>query len=62
MGFGSYDESEENEPEFAIGNGDEEHANLHANDHEGTISFESGASTGDLLDGLAGMTEDGREE
>lgn len=62
MGFGSYDESEQREPEIATDVGDEEDDALHKNDHEGTVSFESGASTNDLLDRLGQIKADASEE
>ena len=62
MGFGSYDESEQRDPEIATGESDEEDVDLHKHDHQGTASFESGASTDDLVDRLASIKEDGEDE
>ena len=63
MGFGSYDESEQREPEFDTGaTEDQEDDDLRENDHEGTVSFDSGASTEDLLEGLAGIKENDEDE
>ena len=62
MGFGSYDESEQRDPEYSTGESDEEDAALHENDYEGTVSFDSGAPTDDLLSGLAGIKESQEEE
>jgi hypothetical protein len=62
MGFGSYDESEQHEPEYRSDEDDEEDVALHENDYEGTVSFESGASTDDLVAGLASIKEDETEE
>lgn len=62
MGFGSYDESEQRDPEIPEGEGDEEDIDLHKNDYEGEVSFESGASTTDLVDRLAGIKADQDDE
>lgn len=51
MGFGSYDESEQRDHE--VNAGDEgEGVNVHENDHEGKMTFETDASTDDLLNQL----------
>lgn len=62
MGFGSYDESEQREPEFADEDDEEDVDRHHEHDHEGTLSFESGASTDDLVDRLGDIIEDAEEE
>lgn len=62
MGFGSYDESEQHEPEYKRDEGGEEDLTLHENDYEGAASFESGASTDDLVAGLANIKRDKSEE
>ena len=50
MGFGSYDESEQQEVDADF---DEEDAvKSGQNSHEGTIEFENGASSDELLDRL----------
>jgi hypothetical protein len=51
MGFGSYDESEQQNQE--VNADDSEGVNVHENDHEGELTFESNASTDDLVDQLA---------
>lgn len=51
MGFGSYDESEQQNQEVS----DEDEAegvNVHENDHQGEMTFESEASADDLVDQL----------
>jgi hypothetical protein len=53
MGFGSYDESEQKNQE--VDTDDSEGVNVHENDHEGEFTFESDASTDDLVDKLADM-------
>lgn len=50
MGFGSYDESEQQDQDNDI---DEDAAvNVHENDHRGKVSFDSDASQDELLDKL----------
>jgi len=50
MGFGSYDESEQQDQDNDI---DEDAAvNVHENDHQGEVSFDSEASQDELLDKL----------
>ena len=62
MGFGSYDESDQRDPEIATGEGDEEDVDLRKHDHEGTASFESGATADELVDRLGDILEDDEEE
>jgi hypothetical protein len=59
MGFGSYDESEQQNQEVDADDG--EGVNVHENDHEGTVSFETDASTDDLIDQLGDMKDDDEE-
>jgi hypothetical protein len=50
MGFGSYDESEQQDQDNDL---DEDAAvNVHENNHEGEVSFDSDASQDELLDQL----------
>ena len=50
MGFGSYDESEQREPDADF---DEDDAvTTEENAHEGTIEFENGASSDELIERL----------
>ena len=59
MGFGSYDESEQREPEYGEEEDDEGgNVDLHQSDHQGSVSFESGASTDDLLERLEDYKDD----
>ena len=57
MGFGSYDESEQEKQET---NTDDDHeaVNVHENDHQGEVQFESEASTDDLVSRLGEMKDD----
>ena len=57
MGFGSYDESDRRDPTVGDTDADADDVELHKNDHEGTMSFESGGSADDLLAGLADIKE-----
>ncbi|MFB6068898.1 MAG: DUF5786 family protein [Halobacterium sp.] len=60
MGFGSYDESEQQNQEV---NADEdEGVNVHENDHDGSVTFESNASTDDLVDRLGDIKSDDGDE
>lgn len=63
MGFGSYDESEQQRRNE---NSDEddgsEGVNVHEHDHDGKMTFESDASTSDLLAKLDGMKDDEDDE
>ncbi|ADB62021.1 hypothetical protein Htur_3156 [Haloterrigena turkmenica DSM 5511] len=50
MGFGSYDESEQQEVDADFD--DDDAVKSDENSHEGTIEFENGASSDELLDRL----------
>jgi hypothetical protein len=58
MGFGSYDESEQQNQDVDTDEDDSEGINVHENDHEGEVSFETNASTDDLIDQLGEMKDD----
>lgn len=55
MGFGNYDESEQQNQEIDADDGDA--VSVHENDRDGKVSSDSGASTTDLLDKLDGMKD-----
>ena len=57
MGFGSYDESEQRE-QTADDEADVEAVNVHGNDHDGEMSFESDLSTDELVSQLDTMRDD----
>ena len=61
MGFGSYDESEQQNQDMNAEDEESEGVNVHENAHEGTVTFETDASTGDLVDQLAEMKEESEE-
>ncbi|MFC7195952.1 DUF5786 family protein [Halosimplex aquaticum] len=55
MGFGSYDESEQQDQSADADEG--EGVSVHENDHEGEITFETEASTDDLVDRLSDIKD-----
>jgi hypothetical protein len=63
MGFGSYDESEQENQQQTADDEDVEAVNVHENDHDGEVSYESDAGTDELLDKLdeikANASDDG---
>ncbi|WP_330632879.1 DUF5786 family protein [Halocatena halophila] len=58
MGFGSYDESEQQNQELNTDSDDVEGVAVHENDHDGELTFESQASTDDLVDQLKAIKSD----
>ncbi|QZP39554.1 DUF5786 family protein [Halobaculum magnesiiphilum] len=60
MGFGSYDESEQQNHEVETDD-DSEGVDVHENDHEGEARFEAGASTDDLVSQLKDMKSEDDE-
>ncbi len=61
MGFGSYDESEQQQ-QSATDDEDVEAVNVHENDHDGKMSFESDVSTDELVSKLGSMKDDGEDD
>ncbi|MFC4541792.1 DUF5786 family protein [Halosolutus amylolyticus] len=57
MGFGSYDESEQQQ-QTADDEDDVEAVNVHENDHDGQMSFESDVTTDELVSQLGSMKDD----
>ncbi len=57
MGFGSYDESEQENQELDADFDDDEAVAAGENDHEGTVDFEFTASNDELLDKLEDIKE-----
>lgn len=55
MGFGSYDESEQENQQQSTADEDVEAVNVHENDHQGEVSYENEADTDQLLSQLAEM-------
>ncbi|MFP4625207.1 MAG: DUF5786 family protein [Natronomonas sp.] len=56
MGFGSYDESDQ--PDQNVEIEDDGGENVHENDYDGEMSFDSDTSTDELLDQFAEMREE----
>ncbi|MFC4358266.1 DUF5786 family protein [Halobium salinum] len=52
MGFGSYDESEQDSQDYDTDFEDNEGVSTEENKHEGSVEFEIGASNDELLDRL----------
>ncbi|SDQ94189.1 DUF5786 family protein [Natronobacterium texcoconense] len=61
MGFGSYDESEQQQ-QSADDDENVEAVNVHENDHDGEMSFESDVSTDELVSQLGTMKDDDEDE
>lgn len=61
MGFGSYDESEQQNQDVTADN-DGEGVSVHDNDYEGKIKFKTDASTDDLVDQLAEIKDSSDDE
>jgi len=57
MGFGSYDESEQENQDFDTDLDNENGHDTEENDHSGTVDFDIGASNDELLDRLQEMKE-----
>lgn len=52
MGFGSYDESEQENRQQATDDENVEAVDVHQNEHDGEMSYENGADTDELLSKL----------
>jgi len=61
MGFGSYDESEQERQNADTSADDTEAVNVHENDYNGSVSVESDASTDELLGQLQDIKETDKE-
>ncbi len=55
MGFGSYDESEQEKQQRTADTDETEAVNVHESEHDGEVSFESGMSTDELVGKLDEM-------
>ncbi|GGN99877.1 MULTISPECIES: DUF5786 family protein [Haloarcula] len=58
MGFGSYDESEQDNQEYDTEFDDEDGLDAEENAHEGAVEYEFTASNDELLDRLKDIKED----
>jgi hypothetical protein len=52
MGFGSYDESEQENQSDDAGIDEDDAVNVHENDHDGEVTVEGADSTDELVDRL----------
>jgi hypothetical protein len=57
MGFGSYDETEQDNQEYDTDFEDEDGVNAEENTHDGDVEFEFTASNDELLDRLEDIKE-----
>ncbi|ACV10458.1 conserved hypothetical protein [Halorhabdus utahensis DSM 12940] len=57
MGFGSYDESEQENQASGSDIDDSESVDVDATDHDGDVNFETNASQDELLDKLQDMKD-----
>jgi hypothetical protein len=55
MGFGSYDESEQENQEMNASDDEAEGINIHDSDHDGEVQFETDVPTDTLVDKLDDM-------
>jgi len=62
MGFGSYDESEQENQNFDTDFEDEDGHDTEENDHAGSVDFDIGASNDELLDRLQEMKDPDDDE
>ena len=60
MGFGSYDESEQDNQDYDADLDDDSGVSTEENSHEGSVDFEIGASNDELLDRLEDIKDDGQ--
>ena len=58
MGFGSYDESEQERQQQNSSDDGDDGVNVREHDHEGKVSVESDVSTDDLVSRLGEMRDD----
>lgn len=61
MGFGSYDESEQEDPDTEDLD-DSDGVSVHENTHDGEVSFDSDASQDELLDKLDEIKSEAEDE
>ena len=62
MGFGSYDESEQESQQSDADMNDDEAVSVQDAKHDGEVSYEANASSEELLDKLQEMKDDDGEE
>ncbi|WP_436343698.1 DUF5786 family protein [Natronorubrum sp. FCH18a] len=62
MGFGSYDESEQQQQNVDDEKAEDAAVNVHENDYEGEVTAENGAPTDDLIGQLQEIKENKEDE
>ncbi|MFC3959250.1 DUF5786 family protein [Halovivax cerinus] len=62
MGFGSYDESEQQQPDVSDEDDEDAAVNVHEHEHDGDMTVETGASTDELLGQLQDIKDDKHAE
>jgi len=62
MGFGSYDESEQDNQDYDADLDDDSGVSTGENAHDGSVDFEIGASNDELIDRLKDIKDDGQKE
>lgn len=62
MGFGSYDESEQQHQQRDTTEDEESVVNVHENDYEGSMTVENGDSTEDLLGQLQEIKANNKDD
>jgi hypothetical protein len=62
MGFGSYDESEQESQQSDADMNDDEAVSVQDAKHDGEVSYEANASSEELLDKLQEMKDDGDKD
>ena len=62
MGFGSYDESEQETQELDTSDEETQAVNVHESDHDGDVSFEADLSTDELVNKLDDMKDSEDED
>jgi hypothetical protein len=58
MGFGSYDESEQDNQDFDADLDDDSGVDSSSNEHDGDVEYEIGASNDELIDRLQDIKEE----
>ncbi len=62
MGFGSYDESEQEKQQSESDVDEDDAVNVHDGAHEGEVSYDTDASSDELLDQLQDIKESGEDD
>jgi hypothetical protein len=62
MGFGSYDESEQENQELETDEEESDAVSIHESEHDGDVNFESEMSTEDLIGKLDDMKDSSSDD